>query len=107
MKGMLICFLHFIFQFQLVWTSSARIQMSIGVQKNWPYKKAMQHQLSKLREHGSLEHLEFKYHKTTENCIEDDTDADLSLSIFKLVLPFLILSFGMIASMIIVSFESF
>ena len=80
--------------------------MSIGVRKNWPYKHAIQNQLRKLKEHGSLEHLEFKYHKTTENCIEDDSDADLSLSIVKLVLPFLILSFGMISSAILVSCES-
>ena len=80
--------------------------MSIGVRKNWPYKHAIQNQLRKLKEHGSLEHLEFKYHKTTENCIEDDSDADLSLSIVKLVLPFLILCFGMISSVILVSCES-
>ena len=80
--------------------------MSIGVQKNWPYKHAIQKQLRKLKEHGSLEHLEFKYHDTMENCIEDDSEADLSLSIVKLVLPFLILCFGIIGSITLMSCES-
>ena len=63
-------------------------------------------QLRKLTEHGSQVHLEFKYHKTTENCIEDASDADLSLSIVKLVLPFLIQCFGVISSVILVPCES-
>ena len=62
--------------------------------------------LRKLKEHGSLENLEFKYLKTTESCIEDASDADLSISIVKLVLPILIQCFRVISSVILVPCES-
>ena len=79
--------------------------MSIGVQKNWPYKNAIVEKLRKLQEHGSIDHLATKYSKISEGCTDTDSDSDLSLSIFKLIMPFLILCFGIVLAVFCLSYE--
>ena len=79
--------------------------MSIGVQKKWPYKKAITEKLRRLQENGSLDHLASKYVKNAKTCSDSDSDSDLSLSIFKLVMPFVLFFSGMFLSMSILSFE--
>jgi hypothetical protein len=89
----------------LVWKSPQKLwDASFGVTKKFPFARFMNHEITRLRGSGMLDAILEKHGMKKPIC-EETNDEVKSISIQKVILPFVIVSLGMTLALLILAAE--